>query len=111
MSRRWRFLNYQWKKAHAIPFNPVYMVELEPETRVAPLIWSPEQVARFLGFHEDHRLIFLWRLALLRGFRRGELCGMADDDFDEGRGRDHRQRGAARDRRQARLGRAEVQGR
>ena len=77
------FLNYQWKKAHAIPFNPVYMVELEPAAHVAPLTWSPEQVARFLGFHEDHRLIFLWRLALLRGFRRGELCGMADDDFDE----------------------------
>lgn len=42
------FLNYQWKKAHAISWNPVYMVELEPETRVAPLTWSPEQVAHFL---------------------------------------------------------------
>jgi integrase len=80
------FLNFQWKKAHAIPFNPVYMVELEPETHVAPLTWAPEQVAQFLGHHQDHRLIFLWRLALLRGLRRGELCGMADVDFDDEEG-------------------------
>lgn len=76
-------LNYQWRKAHAIPFNPVFAVELEPETRVAPLTWSPEQVAHFLEVYSRHRLIFLWRLALLRGFRRGELCGMADADFDD----------------------------
>jgi integrase len=76
------FLNYQWKKAHAIPFNPVFTVELEPETRTAPLTWSPGQVAHFLSFHAADRLYWLWRLALLRGFRRGELCGMADDDFD-----------------------------
>jgi integrase len=80
------FLNYQWKKAHAIPFNPVYMVELEPETHVAPLTWAPEQVAHFLEFHADDRLYFLWRLALLRGLRRGELCGMGDGDFDEDEG-------------------------
>jgi len=76
------FLNFQWKKARAIPFNPVYMVELEPDTHATPLTWSPEQVGVFLAFHEADRLIFLWRLALLRGFRRGELCGMADADFD-----------------------------
>jgi integrase len=80
------FLNYQWKKAHAVSFNPVYMVELEPEVHVAPLTWSPEQVARFLDFHADHRLIFLWRLALLRGFRRGELCGMGDSDSEDEEG-------------------------
>jgi integrase len=76
------FLNFQWKRAHVISFNPVYMVELEPETREAPLTWSPEQVAWFLKRTADDRLHFLWRLALLRGFRRGELCGMADSDFD-----------------------------
>jgi integrase len=78
------FLNHAWKKTHKIPFNPVYAVELEPETREAPLVWEPEQVARFLAYTEDDRLGFLWRLALLRGFRRGELCGMADDDMDLG---------------------------
>lgn len=80
------FLNFQWKKVHAIPFNPVYAVELEPAEHAAPLTWSPEQVGRFLGVHEDDRLVWLWRLALLRGFRRGELCGMADADFDDAEG-------------------------
>jgi integrase len=76
------FMNFQWKRAHAIPFNPVFMVELEPETREAPLTWSPEQVGQFLEHTKDDRLSFLWRLALLRGFRRGELCGMGEADAD-----------------------------
>jgi integrase len=76
------FLNHAWKKAHKIAFNPVYAVELEPETRGKPLVWTPAQVAGFLEYTKNHRLSFLWRLALLRGFRRGELCGMADEDMD-----------------------------
>jgi integrase len=76
------FFNHAWKKAHKIPFNPVYAIELEPETRDKPLVWTPAQVARFLDFTADDRLFFLWWLALLRGFRRGELAGMADDDMD-----------------------------
>jgi integrase len=76
------FLNHCWKKTHKITFNPVYAVELEPETREKLLVWTPEQVASFLDYTRNHRLHFLWRLALLRGFRRGELCGMADEDMD-----------------------------
>lgn len=76
------FLNRQWKKLHVIPFNPVFAVELAPETREAALVWTPDQVACFLDFTADDRLAFLWRLALLRGFRRGELAGMADGDMD-----------------------------
>ena len=76
------FFNYQLRKAHAVTFNPVYAVELEPETRGKPLVWTPAQVAHFLDVHAEDRLIFLWRLALLRGFRRGELAGMADDALD-----------------------------
>jgi integrase len=76
------FLNHAWKKAHKITFNPVYAVELEPETREAPLVWDAGQVVRFLEHTTDDPLHFLWRLALLRGFRRGELAGMADDDLD-----------------------------
>jgi integrase len=80
------FLNHQWKRAHKIPFNPVYAVELETETRAAPLVWDPAQVAHFLDFTADDRLALLWRFLLLRGFRRGELCGMADADTDADRG-------------------------
>jgi integrase len=79
------FLNHQWKKAHKIPYNPVYVVELEPETRDAPLVWDPEQVARFLDFTVSDRLACLWRFVLLRGFRRGEICGLADADVDTAR--------------------------
>lgn len=76
------FLNYHLRVAHTIPFNPVYAVELAPEERAPVLVWTPEQVGHFLAVHEDDRLYWLWRLALLRGFRRGELAGMADDAFD-----------------------------
>ena len=63
----------------------MFAVELEPETRVPALVWTPEQVAHFLDFTADDRLGLLWRFLLLRGFRRGELCGMGDDDVDTGR--------------------------
>src|SRR5260370_30856133 len=53
------FLNHQWKRAHKIPFNPIYTVELEPETRDAPLVWDPEQVAHFLESTADCRLALL----------------------------------------------------
>ena len=76
------FLNHAWKRRHVIMFNPVYAVELETETRDAPLVWDAEQVGQFLVSTADDRQAFLWRLALLRGFRRGELAGMADDDLD-----------------------------
>jgi integrase len=79
------FLNYQWKRARKITFNPVYAVELEPEIRAAPLVWDPAQVARFLEFTTDDRLACLWRFVLLRGFRRGEICGLADSDVDTAR--------------------------
>jgi integrase len=79
------FLNHQWKRTHKIPFNPIYAVELEPEIREAPLVWDPGQVARFLEFTADDRLACLWRFVLLRGFRRGEICGLADADVDTAR--------------------------
>jgi integrase len=80
-----KFLNDQWRRAHKIPFNPIYMVELEPEVRTAPLVWDPAQVTRFLDFTADDRLACLWRFVLLRGFRRGEICALADTDVDTAR--------------------------
>jgi len=68
--------------ARKIPFNPVYAVELEPETRGKPLVWTPGQIARFLEFTADDRLACLWRFVVLRGFRRGEICALADTDVD-----------------------------
>ncbi len=76
------FLNWHVRKLHTIPFNPSTAVELPPETRTPVKVWAPEQVAHFLSFHAEHRLIYMWRLALLRGFRRGEMVGMPDDALD-----------------------------
>jgi len=76
------FLNYHLKVTHSIAFNPIYAVELEPVERGPVKVWTAEQVGHFLDFHADDRLYWLWRLALLRGFRRGEIAGMADDAFD-----------------------------
>ena len=76
------FLNHQWRRRHVIPFNPIYAVELDPEIREQALTWDPDQVAHFLDFHADDRLIAMWRFVLLRGFRRGELAGLADEDVD-----------------------------
>ncbi len=49
-------------------------------------MWDPGQVAHFLDFTTDDRLALLWRLVLLRGFRRGEICALADSDVDTARG-------------------------
>lgn len=76
------FLNHQVRKLRTIAFNPIFAVELEPADSGPVKVWAPEQAAAFLGVHQGDRLYWLWELALLRGFRRGELCGMADDAFD-----------------------------
>jgi hypothetical protein len=60
------------RKLHTIPFNPSTAVELPPETRQPVKVRAPEQVGHFLEHHKGDRLYFMWRLALLRGFRRGE---------------------------------------
>ncbi len=76
------YLNHQVRKLHTIPYNPVFAVDLEPVSAGPVKVWTPEKAGRFLDVHSGDRLYWLWELALLRGLRRGELCGMADDAFD-----------------------------
>ena len=45
-------------------------------------MWTPGQIARFLEFTADDRLACLWRFVVLRGFRRGEICALADTDVE-----------------------------
>ncbi len=48
--------------------------------------WTGAEAKRFLAFTESKRLHPIWRLALVGGLRRGELCGLKweDVDFDKG---------------------------
>ncbi|MEV4093858.1 tyrosine-type recombinase/integrase [Streptosporangium saharense] len=70
-------LNWAVKRRaeYGLEYNPCLSVELPPEERDPARVWSPEQVAIFLETAEDDPLYLLFRLALLRGLRRGEACG------------------------------------
>jgi integrase len=46
------------------------------------MVWDAAQAGRFLAHAAGDRLYFLWRLALVRGLRRGELAGMPDGAFN-----------------------------
>jgi integrase len=69
-------------KARRIVWNPCAGVELPPERREEARVWGPEEAARFLEATAGHRLHPAWRLVLLRGLRRGEVCGLQWDDID-----------------------------
>lgn len=76
------FLNHQWKRAHKIPFNPVYTVELEPEVTPEAQRWNAAQARRFLAASAGDPLGLMFRIAVLRG----ELCGFrwSGADLDAG---------------------------
>jgi integrase len=66
--------------------NPAARFKLPRAQRTSRTWWSTEQVNRFLKATHDDRLHALWRVALLRGLRRGELLALswADVDLDAG---------------------------
>ena len=69
------FLNFQWKRRHVIPFNPVFAVELEPEERDEAKRWSAAEARQFLTATADDPLGLMLRIVVLRGARRGEAIG------------------------------------
>ncbi|MFF3665373.1 tyrosine-type recombinase/integrase [Microtetraspora malaysiensis] len=74
---------FNWAvKRRMIEFNPCHGVELPPVEREPARVWSPEQVMTFLTASADDPLGLLYRLALLRGLRRGEACGIRWQDID-----------------------------
>ena len=66
---RWELLNR----------NPVEAVDPLKETTREMVLWSPEEVVRFLAVARPHRLFALFYLALSTGMRRGELLGLAGE--------------------------------
>jgi integrase len=73
-------------KARKITWNPCAGIELEPESAAEAKRWTPEQAARFIAATAADPLGLLFRIAVLRGARRGELVGLrwAGADLDRG---------------------------
>ncbi|WP_232668804.1 site-specific integrase [Pseudonocardia sp. TRM90224] len=46
------------------------------------MVWTPEQTGQFLDHITDHRLYALYHLVAFRGLRRGEVCGLREDDLN-----------------------------
>lgn len=68
-------LNFEVKVTHRLAFNPVYAVRLEPEETPEAQRWSAAEAARFLAACVGDPLALMFRIAVLRGARRGELVG------------------------------------
>jgi integrase len=73
-------------KQHKITWNPCVGVEMEPENPAEAKRWTPAEAARFIACVADDPLGLLYRIAVLRGARRGELAGLrwADVNLDTG---------------------------
>lgn len=66
--------------------NPVAAIAQPRADRPEMKAWSVDEARQFLGAVKDDRLSWAWTLALTRGLRRGELCGLKWEDFDLERG-------------------------
>jgi integrase len=80
------FCNFEVRKTRRLAFNPVYVVELDPEQTPEAEHWTAAQARRFMARAAADPLGLMFRIAVLRGGRRGELCGFrwSDSDLDAG---------------------------
>jgi len=46
------------------------------------MVWTPDQTGQFLDHIAEHPLYALYHLVALRGLRRGEVCGLREDDLN-----------------------------
>jgi integrase len=62
-------------KQRRITWNPCIGVELEPENPAEAQRWTPGEAARFITCTADDPMGLMFRIMVLRGCRRAELCG------------------------------------
>ncbi len=63
-------------EAGLIGRNPIASVRRPSVEQRPPSTWSEREARSFLSATQDDRLAAMWALALTRGLRRGELCGL-----------------------------------
>jgi integrase len=69
-------------KQRQIGWNPCAGIELEPENPRESERWTPAEAARFIEATASDPLGLAFRVMVLSGCRRGELCGLRWDDAD-----------------------------
>jgi integrase len=74
-------------KEQLIVFNPCVQVELPEVPHRERPVWTPAQALAFLDHARDDRYVAAYRVVLLGGLRRGEVCALkwADVDWDTGK--------------------------
>ena len=73
-------------KQRQITWNPCTGIELEPENPAEGGRWTPAEAARFLVHTADDPMGLMFRVMVLRGCRRAELCGFRWSFADLDRG-------------------------
>ena len=73
-------------KQRQITWNPCTGIEVEPENPAEAQRWTPAEAARFLGHVADDPMGLMFRVMVLRGCRRAELCGFRWSFADLDRG-------------------------
>jgi integrase len=61
-------------KQRKITWNPCTGIKLEPEAPTERQRWTAEEAATFIAAAVDDPIGLMFRIAVLRGARRGELC-------------------------------------
>ena len=77
---KWAVLN------ELLPRNPVAAIAQPRADRPEMKAWSVDEAREFLQKVNSDRMAWAWTLALTRGLRRGELCGLKWEDIDLDRG-------------------------
>ena len=69
-----------------ITWDPCTGIEVEPENPAEAHRWTPTEAARFLAYVADDPMGLMFRVMVLRGCRRAELCGFRWSFADLDRG-------------------------